>query len=107
VEIIEEVDKFKRNKKLKELAGNKIRKRYRLKDIKDTIRSNNNPMAHAKFKAARGTFFQLKDVINAGVEWKVKNPNSTYFRAGLEANKQWLELVEYLKGGRSLYNFPK
>ena len=84
-----------------------MRKRYRLKDIKDAIRSNNNPTAHAKFKATRGTFFQLKDIINAGAEQKVKNPNSAYFRAGLEANKQQLELAEYLKGGRSLYNFPK
>jgi len=34
-----------------------MRKRYRLKDIKDVIRLNNNPIAHAKFKATRGTFF--------------------------------------------------
>ena len=84
-----------------------MQKRYRLKDIKDIIRLNNNPIAHAKFKATRGTFFQLKNIINASVEQKVKNPNPIYFGVGLKANKQQLELAEYFKGGRSLYNFPK
>lgn len=85
---MEEADKFKRNKKLMDLAGSEIRKRYKPKDIKNAIKSNNDPAAHAEFKDASGTFFKLKDVHNAGAEWKSKNSHSTLLRAGLKVNTQ-------------------
>jgi len=69
-----------------ELAGSEMRKRYKLRDIKNAIKLNNDPAAHAEFKDASGTFFKLKDVYNAGVEWKLKNPYPVLLSAGLEVN---------------------
>jgi len=66
--IMEEADSFKRNEKLIKLAGDKMRKRYKLKDIKNAIKLNNNFTAYEEFKATRGTFFKLKDVYNAGAK---------------------------------------
>ena len=45
---LEELDRFKRNLKLRKLAGQEMKKRYRACDIKATIKSNNNPTASAK-----------------------------------------------------------
>jgi len=69
-----------------DLASSKIWKRYKLKDIKNAIKLNNDLAAHAEFKDAGGTFFKLKDVHNAGVEWKLKNSYSKLLGAGLEVN---------------------
>ena len=81
---IEEADSFKRNEKLIKLAGDKIRKRYKPKDIKNIIKLNNDPSAYKEFKAAGGTFFKLKDVYNAGAEWKKKNSNPILIGASLD-----------------------
>ena len=97
---MEEADSFKRNEKLMKLAGTEMQKRYKPRDIRNAIRSNNSPAAYAEFEAAGGTFFTLKDVHNAGNEWKSKDSSSTLLGAGLEANRQWLELAEYLEGGK-------
>ena len=61
---MEEVDKFKRNKKLMELAGSEMQKWYKPKDIKNAIKLNNNLVVHVEFEDTSGTFFKLKDVYN-------------------------------------------
>ena len=84
---MEEADSFKRNKKLIKLTGAKMQKRYKPKDIKNAIKLNNSPAAYAEFKAAGGTFFMLKDVYNAGNEWKLKDSSSVLLGASLKANR--------------------
>jgi len=69
-----------------ELAGSEMRKRYKPRDIKNAIKLNNDLAAYAKFEDASSTFFKLKDVHNAGAEWKLKNPYPILLGAGLEVN---------------------
>ena len=71
-----------------ELAGSKMQKWYKPKDIKNAIKLNNDPAAYAKFKNASSIFFKLKDVYNASVEWKLKNPHPALLGAGLKVNTQ-------------------
>jgi len=97
---MEEADSFKRNEKLMKLAGDEMRKRYKPKDIKNAIKSNNDPAAYEEFKAAGGTFFKLKDVHNAGAEWKKKNCSPALIGASIDEQEQWLELAEFLEGGK-------
>src|SRR6266702_3673161 len=78
---IKEADSFKWNKKLIKLAGAKMQKKYKPKDIKNTIRSNDSPAVYAEFKAASNTFFILKDIYNAGNEWKLKDLGFILLRA--------------------------
>src|SRR5439155_4296647 len=99
-ETMEQLDKFKRCKALMKLAGTEMQKRYKPSEIKDAIRSNSNPAAHAEFKAAGGQFFTIKDVHNAGAEWKKKNPNTSFIGANLDEERQWLDLAEWLNAGK-------
>ena len=77
-----------------------MQKRYIPKDIKNAIKLNNSPAVYTKFKATSGTFFTLKDVYNTGNKQKLKDLSSALLRAGLEANRQQLELIEYLERGK-------
>ena len=49
-----------------------MRKWYKLKDIKNAIKLNNNPTTYEEFKAAKGIFFKFKDIYNIGAELKKK-----------------------------------
>ena len=100
--MLEESDRFKHNTKLWSVAGEEMQKRYRACDIKDVIKSNNNPTASTEFEAAGGQFFNIFNVHNAGKEWKKLNPNPTLLGAKLDMETQWLELAEYFKGGMFL-----
>jgi len=68
---LEELDRFKRNSKLQKLAGQEVKKRYRARDIKAAIKSNNDPTASTELEAAGGQFFNIFEVHNAGKKWKM------------------------------------
>ena len=100
---LEESDRFKRNSKLRKLAGQEMKKRYRARDIKAAIKSNNDPAANAELEAAGGQFFNIFDVHNAGKKWKMSNPDPALLGAKLSIESQWLELAEYLEEGKFSY----
>ena len=101
--MLKELDRFKRNLKLRKLAGQEIKKRYRARDIKAAIKLNNDPAASAELKAAGGQFFNIFNVYNASKKWKMLNPNPVLLRAKLSMESQWVELAEYLKEGKFSY----
>ena len=60
-----------------------MKKRYRARDIKAAIKSNNDPAASAELEAAGGQFFNIFDVHNAGKKWKMSNPDPALLGAKL------------------------
>jgi len=100
--MLEESDRFKCSLKLRKLAGQEM-KRYKVRDIKAVIKSNNNPAASAELEAAGGQLFNIFYVHNAGKKWKKLNPDPVLLGAKLGIESQWLERAEYLEKGKFSY----
>ena len=89
--MLKESDRFNRNSKPRKLAGQEVKKRYRARDVKAAIKSNNNPAASAELEAAGGQFYNIFNVHNAGKKWKKSNRDPALLKVKLSIETQWLD----------------
>jgi hypothetical protein len=72
---LDESDANKRNGFLRELVGAEVTKGYRPTAIIGSLTGQGRPDARARLAAAGGTYLTRQDVINAGLTWRLANPN--------------------------------
>jgi hypothetical protein len=72
---LDESDANKRNSFLRTLVGAEVAKGYHPATIIGSLTSEGRADTRAQLAAAGGTYLTRQDVINAGLTWRLANPN--------------------------------
>jgi hypothetical protein len=95
---LDEIDANKRNSFLRLLIGAEVTKGYHPATIIGSLTRAGRPEVRARLAAAGGTYLTRQDVINAGLAWRLANPNKLWVQhsAKDDVNIQGLEALETL-----------
>ena len=72
---LDESDANKRNSFLRKLVGAEVAKGYHPAEIIGSLTGKGRADARARLAAAGGTYLTRQDIINAGLTWRLANPN--------------------------------
>lgn len=95
---LNESDANKRNSFIRRIAGAEIAKGYPPALILHSLSGNGRADARARLAAASGAYLDRQDVINAGLTWRLANPNQLWVKkdARDDVNLQASEALETL-----------
>jgi hypothetical protein len=79
-------DANKRNSLLRSLVGAEVAKGYHPAAIIGSLTREGQPDTRAQLAAAGGAYLTRQDVINAGLTWRLANPNRLWAHANVENN---------------------
>jgi MULE transposase domain len=77
---LDECDANKRNSLLRKLVGAEVAKGYHPATVIRSLTGEGNADARAQLAAAGGAYLTRQDVINAGLMWRLANPNQLWAR---------------------------
>ena len=72
---LDESDANKRNSFLRKLVGAEVTKGYHSTEIIGSLTGKGRADVRARLVAAGGTHLTRQDIINAGLTWRLANPN--------------------------------
>jgi hypothetical protein len=95
---LDESDANKRNSLIRGIAGAEIAKGYPLVAVICALNGSGRADARERLAAARGAFLDYQDIINAGLTWRLANPNRLWVSRDVkdDVNLQVMEALEAL-----------
>jgi MULE transposase domain len=95
---LDESDANKRNSLLRALVGAEVAKGYHPAAIISSLTGDGRPNTRALLATAGGAYLSRQDVINAGLTWRLANPNQLWAHANVKNNVslQGIEALETL-----------
>jgi hypothetical protein len=95
---LDESDAYKRNSFLRHLIGAEVANGYPLAAVIGSLAGQGRADARVRLAAAGGAYLTRQDVINAGLTWRLANPNRLWVIADLkdDVSLQGSEALETL-----------
>ena len=95
---LDESDAYKRNSFLRKLVGAEVANGYPPAAVIGSLTGQGRADARARLASAGGAYLTRQDVINAGLMWRLANPNRLWVVASAkdDVNLQAIEALEML-----------